>query len=560
MQFTRKTTVIAFFIFVICLPGCDLKEAVHTTEKIAKAPETRVLTINNLRPGQEIAGILLIDLNYLTLDYDIEQMEVYLDEQLIRSIGASGPYRVLLDTPQYPEGEHFLRILLWEEHPDLGLLNLLDQPSLELTRFLTFNQAPPTPVSLTEIVWLGTIPQISWEQSPDANFRSYTLKRVDWDGSTFTLLTTFDPSATSYLDVSLEQMIGDSIATYHLTVSNGAEEVHAAPLALNYGNRLPGQADLPPAINPQREEIYLLSPDSFQVLSTITNTLIGSVNIRNGLPGTSLCPLEMQVGPQQQFLYFLARDLGEPPERRFLVQFDPGAFTSLNTIELPEGVSAFQVSASEGVLVVDNTGGLQRLNPGDGSRLDSLPDLFDHPQVKMRLGAPQNVLYLAEQPASPPDSISLKAVSLGGPAMQVEHEAVLPLIMEMKNLELSADGQSLYLTYRRSGRRLTTIEQWDAASFTLQSFIPVPIRAGGNDIKTTLVSENAFFITYSLFVVGGNSTGVLVKLDLNDPTNVLGEWNFLTCPRYLVTPNDQQRLYAFGFSLIFGHSNWLVEF
>lgn len=230
-----KIFIILFTSFLI-FSSCDLTEPDRFYNSEPEETQNGAINFSDLDESRHYAGYLRIKFSLSDISFSPAAIKVYIDEQLIRTFNGSKNFIDFdIYTPTYPDGLHNLNIYLIPD--DMGYFTLLNVPKLEFSKQIYFDQSTPEPVFLTSYEWNGNHPQLHWNISNSLNVKYYFVEKST-GGYYNRIDTIYDYTVNSYLDTFQIKAVGENLAEYRITTSNGGQISNSNTVIIKYGDRL----------------------------------------------------------------------------------------------------------------------------------------------------------------------------------------------------------------------------------------------------------------------------------------------------------------------------------
>ena len=539
LRLGRVIRAVAALGLVIFTTSCDvLKPSERRSNAQVRSTTLGTIDASVLRPGQHLAGVVLLDVTSLgvgTTPSPIARAALYVDNVEDATTGGVPPFVLRLDTHRFPQGPHQLSVFVYEAVPNLGLAGLVGAPSQVLATTVVFDQTPPTPVTLSSLVWENGAPRLTWTQNADANFGSYQIVRDgNWGCHLPFPAPVKNQSATSLLDtLGLDALIGVQLS-YHVNVDNRDALAPSNTLSLSVGTTVPGLRmqpnDPPPVPIPNSQEFYTYNSDSVRVFSSATHTLTRGFRPLGG----------SIVISRDGSTFILLSDvlLGGIPG---LATYSATSFNELSRIQMAMRLgNNYAIAAGRADRVyLAGFEGLFVVRVSDAAVVGHIAFTPNTPRLAMSPDA--NTLY-----ATTRDSLFKVDISTDVPQVL----AALRVSPDIAGMELSPDGQRLYLGHS-FGAPSNFVEILNTSTLAPVGSLTPP---GNEQLFAFHVTSSYIYLSHSRPDIPNRFflPGSVVQYDRASLTR-LRSWNFVIVPSGLTGSADDQWFYASGIA------TWVVS-
>ncbi len=527
-------------LFTLCLgfiPSCDLTEPKETFyNHNAKPPDLLALDIQQIRPGQHLAGNVSFTFDPTTHPQSIRSVVLVVDTTVARIVYGP-PYEFEFDTRLWSDGEHQVSIAVVTNDSQIGLLNLLGAPSTIYSASVVFDQRPPTAVILDSVVWdsPSLSPRLFWRQNNDSNFYAYSLTRESNASSGgYPVEIAFDRTTTSYLDTSVHPITGIKVI-YRIEVSNRAASIASNPDTIHFGTTIPASPGsnvgyiVQPIRSPVNDELYVLEAGAIKAVSTLNNTVIRSRTF-----GTY--PLNFALSKDGSKLYVVST-------------YSP-QFTILNAADFSVAMArdwSFKASSivcgrADRLYITTSfpfSGPVKIVNANTGIEIGELG--INAPNGLLAVSSDNNSIYLADTRPELFASATIYKIDITTDSAHVLHQRAASDVVRV--LQLSSDDQRLYVVHDNDYPTPPNyfVDIWDPGSLTNLSRINT-----ANWVYDVVATPSSIYV--SIAKDGGiyYRPGRVAKYDQSSLTE-LASWDFLQVPQVIQVSRDNHYLYAFGF-------------
>jgi len=516
--------------FCCLILSCDLNEPTDRfLDSSVQEPRVESLDSMGIRPGQHIAGMVVLDANVSSLSSPVTSVNLILDDSLIQR-SFNPPYTLQLDTRLRTQGEHQLTIAVTETDPRIGLLGITGFPTLLFSGSVVFDQTPPTAVALQSVVWENGYARLSWTRNNDLNFYAYIVSQEsNWrpSGESGNIL---DPSRTTYIDSTAPQLYGINL-TYRTKVFNRDITASSNAVGIRFGdtlsssvisNSIPGQR---PIMNPALNEMYLLP--------AAPNGIIRAVSVLNH-----------NLLRTRSIVFAANFALSGDGSTIYVVSYNSSALTVLeaatfnlvrtSTLSFPVSLAGSIVSGRPNRLYMTSGsfagGRVKVVDANTGSLVTETSE--QAPDGLLAISPDNNTLYVAS-------GTSVYRVDVTTDSVRVVAQRTA--LYSVQSLQLSPDGSRLYLGHVYAAPS-NYVDVW--SSDTLG---PITRITAGEQLFDFYVTSSSVYLSESRSSLGGTYflPGRVVQYSAGSLTPQ-AFWDFVQVPRIIVTSSSQQFLYAFG--------------
>ncbi len=524
-----RATVIPIVLFV---GACDLvKPKDRQFNAQVQTPILGAIDASSLRPGQHLAGTLLLELGSLGaggLSSPIVGAALYVDDSLYSTSLSGPPFVLRLDTQSGRQGAHQLSVFVYEADPNLGLGGLAGSPSQVLATNVVFDQAPPTAVTLTSVVWDNGAPRLTWTLNSNANFAAYQIVRDgNWGHHLPFPRPITDQSVVSAKDtLGLDALIGVQF-TYHLDVDNRDSAASSNTLTLSLGDAVPGlrfaQGEPPPVPIPNSDEFYTYHPpsgDSLKVFSGTSQSLVRSIRPIGGSIAISR--------DGSTFILFSDVLLGGIPG---LATYSATTLSEQSRIQMPVRLGGYSLAAGRADRVyAAGFEGLFVVRVSDAAVVGHIP-LTPQP-TRLAISPDVATLYAATRD-------SLYKIDISGDTPSVL--AALRVTPDIADLQIAQDGQRLYLLHTLAAPS-SFVQVLDATTLnTVGTLAP----SGNEGLFAMHVTPNHLYLSHGRQDIPDRFflAGSVVQYDRVSLAR-LRSWDFVQVPTGVFASADEQWFYA----------------
>lgn len=530
-----RINILQFLLFSSFSPfllSCDLiAPSDRFFNENAQPPKVEPLDISEIKPGQHLAGKVLFNVNLESVNSPIARVDLFVDSTLVFS-AFNPPYTLELDTEVWSEGEHLIAVGVIETRPNIGLLAVVDFPSLIFSANVVFDQTPPTAVTLQSVIWENGHPRLSWTKNNNLNFYAYIISKdanfgpfpPPLDGAGID--TIYDSSTTTYLDTSTSQFYEIS-SDYQVNVSNRAEVAPSNIINIRFGETIAVNGDqiARPIISPIREEVYFLESypsNTLKAVSTVSNTVVRSRQFNFPFPKT----------------FALSKD----GSKLFIVSFnsdslsviDPTTFNIIMTASSSvRGASSMVIGRPNRLYmttIIQTGGWVKIIDTNTGAEIGEI--LIDATDGILTISPDNNTLYVARE-------TSVYKVDVSTDNAQVISQQTAS--HNVRSLQLSSDGTKIYLGHV-FGPPSNFVDIWDSETLTSIGRVTAP-----EQLFDFFVTSTHIYLSESRDLPEGRYflPGRVVQYNI-ESLNPQKFWEFVIVPRMIVTAGNSQFLYARG--------------
>ncbi len=235
-RFLKLKTIIILFTTFLILNSCDLTEPDRFYNSAPEKQQNGTIEFSELDESKHYAGFLRIKFSLSDLSFSTSAIKIYIDEQLVRTFKSSkNIIEFDINTATFPDGLHNINISVISD--DMGYFTLLGVPVLEFSKQIYFDQSTPEPVFITGYEWNGNHPLLHWNISNSLNVKYYFVERST-GGYYSRIDTIYDFKVDTYLDTLQIKAVGENLAEYRITTSNGEQISNSNTVKIKYGVRL----------------------------------------------------------------------------------------------------------------------------------------------------------------------------------------------------------------------------------------------------------------------------------------------------------------------------------
>jgi DNA-binding beta-propeller fold protein YncE len=530
-----------FLILASLFFSCEEPELYYNRQ--AAPPEEYPLDIQEIKEGQYLAGFVNICYQPEIPVSEIYAVLLFVDGVSVTSAVSGVPcYSLMLDTKQWPEGDHEISIGILEQNPpDLGLLNLVGAPSIIYTASVVFDQTPPTPVLLESVEWDedAQAPRLTWQENEDLNFYAYIVYKDEFMSSGF-VDTLYDQSVTSSIDYSHDEMIGIS-CQYKVIVWNRDQLVESNGITFKYPESFPLAVDqllgvVPPIESADGSELFTLTTEGVTAVSLSTNI------VARTYPMTTY-PTGFALSKDGTKLYVLS---SYSPK---ITVLNASTFEVISTAET-DGFNGKNIICGRANRLYISTswpfsGPLKILDAISLTEVGSLD--IEAPDGIMAISSDNNTLYIADPSTAiyQPAKVYSIDISTDNPAIIHQRSAS----DEVRAIELSADDETLFVIhdYDYPAEMNLFVDCWDASTLVSDYTLAVP-----NQAFEMSINAQTLCVIYGDRYLNNWNPGGVYQYEISTG-QLIHDWKLKQAPYECFIDSGNQNLYVFGIN------SWVIS-
>ena len=485
-------------------------------------PQIQEFDISDIPDKQNVLGPVVITINLDSLKFE-KQVFLYVDSKKF-SPTSTTPYTFKFDTRNFESGLHQISILVYGG--DLGLLNNFDVPSHTFFSQLTFNNSPPSPITITSITWKEGHPYIEWEKDHDILFKAYYIhlpaSRID---------TIYDQSVSCYYDTLSQYYWDNCYYGYKIQATNAYFSSSASTSIGHTGSKIYISSQ-----NTQNDNniIYRPIPDMLSNIMyfidgyTINALSTDDHSLYHSYYGDKIRSIALH--PNSQIIY----SLGDHPYGVAIRSYSTISSTELKFYNIPE----LPYDLPNHMCVSNNQKVFLRGSKDNNQLYQYNTSLTDFQQLNNVEWSPNMVMAVNGNILFVPKGNLLHVLDVSGdePSIIKTINTSWPGPDDLK-VQPGRQGQFFYI-----GTSKNTIEQWHVSSLTLNRTIELPVSSEDDYMVDFYMGKEKIYASFNSS--GAEQTiGYITAYDFNQ-NKELRKWDFQYHQFLLATSYDEKVLYA----------------
>ncbi|HEY6951453.1 MAG TPA: hypothetical protein VI758_03535 [Bacteroidota bacterium] len=523
----------AVVLLSVLLCSCELTEPPPIKGNSPEVPPVLPVSLGGITPGQHVAGSLTLTVPDSFLAAGVTKVTFLMDTVVLYESVSAGMV-IKLDLHSFAEGPHFLIFAIYDVNQSAGLLGLIGAPSRMYETPIIVDKTVPTVVQNVAVQW-QTHPTITWQQSPDLNFRGFIVRKHATDGTNQVkvLDTLLSRDSTTFIDITQGPLYG-AMAAYSVGTWNGDVVTYSNPVSAAYGSRFPVDDCQSAFPSPVADEEYVLSSDGhLSVVSTLTNTVVRQLSLSPNWPYPAGSG---GISADGSRFYFLGLAMDSV---HTMMVFDASSLTLQNTWNAAYPMDRwpkFAVGPGGTVCIADFSRSIRLADGLTGAVLDSLQNAFTEPAFSLLTTNDRNTLIFMETSFDGPISSRFVRYDVStGHLVHVTEKTIGSYVNEML---CTPAGDRLAILHAEPGAGYA--ELLDLSTFnSIRSFArPADLSQGVNPYGIAL-SDTNLYMTYQLPVDGSK----VIEIDLQT-ASVKRSWTFAKTVTQIFLTRNGKYLYA----------------